>query len=76
MKRIIFYYLYFTIGAGGTVIFRIEGEAVDRTIQLPPADFAAVASVLAQTRSGFDPGNNTFGSFRDLHLAPLSSPAS
>lgn len=66
MKKIDFYYLYYTPKGNGRVVFRLNGENENRaTPPLTPIELAALAAVLAQKRIVFDPVQNTFASYDD-----------
>lgn len=66
MKKIDFYYLYYTPKGVGRVLFRLNGENENRaTDLLSPIELAALAAVLAQKRIAFDTVRNTFASYDD-----------
>lgn len=66
MKKIDFYYLYYTPQGNGRVVFRLEGESENRaTSPLSAIEFAALASVLAQKQIVYDVVQGTFASYDD-----------
>jgi hypothetical protein len=66
MKKIDFYYLYYTPKGNGRVVFRLEGETENRaTNPLTAVEFAALAAVLAQKQIVYDTVQNTFASYDD-----------
>ncbi|MBO2008343.1 hypothetical protein [Hymenobacter negativus] len=74
MKKISYYYLYYTPKGTGLVVFRLENDATDySTGPLSSNELAAVAAVLAQSNISYDPTQKTFGAFdRDDEEHPLT----
>lgn len=63
MKKIESYMLFFTPQGNGQVVFRLEGEGVNKsTPPLSPVDFAALVGLLAQKNLAFDPVKKMFAS--------------
>ena len=63
MKKISFYYLYYTPKGNGRVLFRLEGESQNRsTPPLAAHEFSALAAVLAQQNISYDVAQQTFAS--------------
>lgn len=66
MKKIEYYYLYYTPKGNGRLVFRLVGETENRaTMPLTAIELAAIAAVLSQKRIVYDLMRNTFASYDD-----------